>query len=103
MFYSAMTSDDIACGSQDAFFFFCALAPGGVLPYLSHIGTCLPKGYVFFGAVYVFKRVSRLCLFGMKSGMVFEGTTGMYERICRFNPKKERKSNMRIRNGLKDI
>ena len=41
--------------------------------------------------------------FAMKSGMVFEGTTGMYERICRFNPKKERKSNMRIRNGLKDI
>ena len=103
MFYSAMTSDDIACGSQDAFFLFCALAPGGVLPYLSHIGTCLPREYVFFCAVYVFKRVSRLCSFGMKSGMVFEGTTGVYERICRFNPKKERKSNMRIRNGLKDI
>ena len=104
MFYSAMTSDDIACGSQDAFFFFCDLAPGGVLPYLSHIGTSLPKGYVFFFApVYVFKRVSRLCSFGMKSGMVFEGTTGVYERICSFNPKKEGKSNMRIRNGSKDI
>ena len=85
MFYSAMTSDDIACGSQDAFFFFCALAPGGVLPYLSHIGTCLPKGYVFFCAVYVLKRVSRLCSFGMKSGMVFEGTTWVYERIYGFN------------------
>ena len=97
MFYSAMTSDDVACGSQDAFFFFCDLAPGGIYRYVS------PQRVCFFCAVYVFKRVSRLCSFGMKSGMVFEGTTGVYERICRFNPKKERKSNMRIRNGLKDI
>ena len=25
--------------------------------------------------------------FGLESGMVFEGTTGVYERICRFNSK----------------
>ena len=44
----------------------------------------------FFCAVFVLKRVGRLCSFGMKSGMVFEGTTGVYERICRLNRKKER-------------
>ena len=25
--------------------------------------------------------------FGLESGMVFEGTTAVYERICRFNSK----------------
>ena len=25
--------------------------------------------------------------FGLESGMVFEGTMGVYERICRFNSK----------------
>ena len=25
--------------------------------------------------------------FGLESGMVFEGTTGMHERICRFSSK----------------
>ena len=25
--------------------------------------------------------------FGLESGMVFEGTTGVYERTCRFNSK----------------
>ena len=25
--------------------------------------------------------------FDLESGMVFEGTTGVYERICRFNSK----------------
>ena len=25
--------------------------------------------------------------FGLESGMVFEETTGVYERICRFNSK----------------
>ena len=29
--------------------------------------------------------------FGLESGMVFEGTTGVYERICRFNFKWVRK------------
>ena len=30
--------------------------------------------------------------FGLESGMVFEGTTGVYERIYRFNSKCERKT-----------
>ena len=29
--------------------------------------------------------------FGLESGMVFEGTTGAYERIYRFNSKRVRK------------
>ena len=29
--------------------------------------------------------------FGLESGMVFEGTTGVYERIYRFNSKWVRK------------
>ena len=39
----------------------------------------------------------RFAHFGLKSGMVFEGTTGVYERIYRF---EERNRNMRIRNTL---
>ena len=40
--------------------------------------------------------------FSLESGMVFEGTTGEYERICRFNSKWIRRnaSKMRIRNGF---
>ena len=29
--------------------------------------------------------------FGLESGMVFEGITGVYERVCRFNSKSVRK------------
>ena len=29
--------------------------------------------------------------FGLESGMVFEGTTGVYEHFHRFNSKRERK------------
>ena len=39
--------------------------------------------------------------FDLESGMVFEGNTGVYERIYRFNSKwlrKKAKRNMRIRN-----
>ena len=35
--------------------------------------------------------------------MVFEGTTGVYERMYRFNSKCVRKRNMRIENGFKEI
>ena len=30
--------------------------------------------------------------FGLELGMVFEGATGMYERIYRFNPKSVRRT-----------
>ena len=48
--------------------------------------------------------------FGLESGMVFEGTTGVYERIYRFNyipvfqmSKKKLKRNVRIRNSFEEI
>ena len=46
-------------------------AGGYVLPYISHIGMCRSKDYGF------------CAIFGLKTGkgMVFEGTTGVYERI----------------------
>ena len=42
--------------------------------------------------------------FGLESGMVFEGTTGVYERIYLFNSNvKERGRNMRILNGFEEF
>ena len=43
---------------------------------------CLPKGYGL-GAFLVWKQVYTLPIFDLESGMVFEGTTGVYERIYR--------------------
>ena len=60
-------------------------AGGGVSPNISHIdhiGMRRPKGRVF--APFWSKD---FVLFGLESGMVFKGTTGVYERI-------------RIRNGF---
>ena len=61
----------------------------GVLPYISHVDVCrlgaAPKGMVLrrFGL----KTGIDFAHFGLESGMVFEGTTGMYEGIYRFNSK----------------
>ena len=41
--------------------------------------------------------------FGLESGMVFEGTTGVYERIYHINSKWVRKGNMGIGNGFEDF
>ena len=44
--------------------------------------------------------------FDLESGMVFEGFTGVYERIYRFNSKRVRKKEkygMRIRNGFEEF
>ena len=43
---------------------------------------CRPTGYGF-GAFLVWKQVYTLPIFGLESGMVSEGTTGVYERIYR--------------------
>ena len=47
---------------------------GGLLPIISYIGMCHHNGRVFvpFGLKSVF---------GLELGVVFEGTTGLYERI----------------------
>ena len=40
--------------------------------------------------------------YDLESVMVFEGTTGVYERIYRFS-FKERRGNMQIRNGFEEL
>ena len=53
----------------------------GVLPYVS---MCCPKG---FFRRFGLKTGVEFAHFGLESGMVFEGTTGVYERIYCFSPK----------------
>ena len=50
---------------------------------------CRPKGLQWFllWAFLVGKRVYTLPILVWNPGMVFEGTTGVYERIYRFNSK----------------
>ena len=64
---------------------FFRFMPGGVLPYISHKGMPAHRVGVFrrFGL----KTGINFAHFGLESGMVFEGTTGVYERIYRFNFK----------------
>jgi len=65
-----------------------AVRSRGVPPYISHIGMCRPQGYGFNSAPF---RSIDVAHFGLESGMVFEETTWVYERICRFNSKWMRK------------
>ena len=58
---------------------------GRVLPYISHIGMCCPKGLGFWS--FWFENGYHFACFGLESGMVFEGTTGVYERNYHFNSK----------------
>ena len=48
---------------------------GGVLPYISYMGMCRPKGYDFWA------------VFGLKTGTGFDRTTRAYKRNCLFNSK----------------
>ena len=54
-----------------------------VLPYISYIGMCRPIGYRFLRRLGL-KTSIRFVHFGLESGMVCEGTTGVYERLYRF-------------------
>ena len=56
----------------------------GVLPYISYIGMCHPKGMIFSG-LFGLKTGIHFAHFGLETGMVSEGTTGTYERIYCFN------------------
>ena len=47
---------------------------------------CRPKGFVVSRRFGLKKGIYFPSL-GLESGMVFEGTTGVYERIYRFNSK----------------
>ena len=61
------------------------MSPGGVLPYIGHIGMCPPPPPKRVGFLRRFglKTCKEFAHFGLESGMVFEETTGVYERICR--------------------
>ena len=58
-----------ACHESD---FQNPLRGGGVLPYISYTSTCHCFGL---------KKGIHIADFGLESGMVFEGTKGVYERI----------------------
>ena len=58
----------------------------GVLPYISQKGTCRPKR-VGFLTRFGLKTGIDFAHFGLELGMVFEGTTGVYERMYGFNCK----------------
>ena len=65
---------------------------GGGSPSLSHMVCASPKGVVF-GPFFGLKTGIDFAHFGVESAsMVFEGTTGVYERIYRFNLKWKRYS-----------
>ena len=59
---------------------------GGVLPYISYIVMCPPHRVGFFHR-FGLKVGIHFAHFGLEWGMVFEGTTGVYESIYRFNSK----------------
>ena len=60
----------------------------GELPYISHIGMCRPEGYIYiFFSRFGLKTGLHFAHFGLESGIVFDGTTGVYERICYFSSK----------------
>ena len=46
--------------------------PGGLLPYISYIGTCRPIGWGFLRH-FGLKTGIHFAIFGLESGMVFEG------------------------------
>ena len=53
------------CEKFPSLLYLLAFFPGGVLPYMGHIGMCGPKGYGF-SALLVINRVSILADFGHK-------------------------------------
>ena len=63
---------------------------GGVLHYISHIGMCPPPPHRV-GVLRLFDLNTGIHFapFGLESGVVFEGTTGVYERILRRRNKTE--------------
>ena len=60
---------------------------GGVLPYIGYIGRVPPHLVTFFLPLFGLKTGIHFAHFGLESGMVFEGTTGVYERIYHINSK----------------
>ena len=59
---------------------------GVVLSYVTYIGR-VPPPWVAFCPIFGLKTGIHFVHFGLESGMVFEGTTGVYERIYHINSK----------------
>ena len=59
----------------------------GLSPYISYIYRYVPPKWVGILRHFGMKTGTHFAHFGLESGMVFEGNTGVYERICRFNSK----------------
>ena len=59
---------------------------GVVLPYVTYIGR-VPPPWVAFLSLFALKTGIHFTHFGLESGMVFEGTTGVYERIYHINSR----------------
>ena len=76
---------------------------GGCTPLCRLYRPCAaPSGSVFL-TLFGLKTGIHFAHFGLESGMVFEGTTGVYERIYHINSKWVRKGNMGIGNGFEDF
>ena len=63
---------------------------GGATPLYKPY-RCVPPKWVGFLGLFGLKTGVHFAHLGLESGMVFEGTTGMYEHFHRFNSKRERK------------
>ena len=61
---------------------------GGLLPYISYmLYRYVPPPRVGFLRRFGLKTGKRFAHFGLESVLILEGTTGVYERIYRFNSK----------------
>ena len=61
--------------------------PGGGGTPLYKLYRYVPPHWVGFLRLFGLKTGIHFAPFGLESGMVFEGTTGVYGRIYRFNSK----------------
>ena len=63
------------------------IKPGGVGTPLHKLYRYVLPHRVGFLRGFVLKTGLHFAHFGLKSGIVFEGTTGVYKRVYRFNSK----------------
>ena len=69
---------------------FCSPGEGGTPLYKPY--RYVPPHWVGFLRRFGLKTGIHFPPFGLESGLVFEGTTGVYERVYRFNSKWVRKN-----------
>ena len=61
--------------------------PGSLSYPGNEVYRYVPPKMVGFWGLFGLKKAIHFVHFGLELGMVFEGTTGVYERIYRFNSK----------------